>query len=1087
MPIALPAELVKTSPHTGTLPCTSKTATPESSSLSHRYYLLYGENVTAFPPDFRMLSGSTNRRTYTAGDPSKPDPEKSTWNIMGEVDQDVLAQRALGFNCLNYQREPEGTLYRHYMPDKEYLDANCKDGIRLEIMFPSCWKGGDAVDSDNHKDHVAFPDLVMTGTCPSGYPVRIPSLMYEVIWNTDAFADRNGKFVFANEDTTGYGYHADFIMGWEEEFLQDAINTCTSETGKIEDCPLFDVISEGEATSCEMELPKVLAKEDVLGPMAKLPGGTGSSYGDGSDDGASQAPGSTAGAKPTLSYTPGDRPENSASPLPGQVFKETSAYEAPAPSLALPSSQTTLIQIAQSVPGVDGSVGAAAAEPTIAEAPTSIPTSAPATTPAPEPAPPTDTQRATGAPNTSPTATWETARAGGLGLGWILAFSVGGAILLFAAIGFLLSWRIKSRSRDSSSVVYEVANNTDERRQSILTNRLMKKKSNISKSASRLSLSLPPVLPPLPTYNSFTFFGGNGKRGRSSSWVEEDKFHGPKMTRRDSLFSRDSWLGRAPTLPSLMMEDDPEKGEPSEQPEQETQVPERPSLEILQRIKTAPELPTQEQEMQTSPVRASTRSRVRPSVTDSDLHDILRCTEQRLRDGLSQSPTKTPRVSPTKRTPQKIQSLRSASYRNSPVKTPRSQKTVSSQESTNTTGTVRMTRVTQSPSKKPAVQATPTKGHTRNLSISSLGSAANSLLAEATQELGLAGGLSSPSRFKGHQWGLLDHQTPRKAESPQKIQSPQKIPSPQKLPTPQKQKPDRQSPDRRDSQESQASSSLSTLYSANEPEEKEQSDPFVEKKLPVAPSLESRTSLFGPRALKSRARNLSISIPPNQSIFNMPAQSRKPNPLPNLVSTQAVGGPPLSIVLQPPREYLHRDWSFNSRDRDGIALAFPVSTSMTSVVTPSVTTVTDEDRADAASASGQEQCRNRHFTQSINHGLVAFRRTGHALSADEYSCAAEKSPARSAKAHCPRRAGLHAGTNAEAGLFTATASDVYYTTKELSLWLGTRSRRPGCSFYGLAAPPFIVAVFERTSFYATTSDGKHGLARQLDPGVEEDE
>ncbi|KAF5012454.1 hypothetical protein FDECE_1506 [Fusarium decemcellulare] len=356
------------------------------------YYLLYGENVTAFPPDFRMLSGSTNRRTYTAGDPSEPDPEKSTWNIMGEVDQDVLAQRALGFNCLNYQREPEGTLYRHYMPDKEYLDANCKDGIRLEIMFPSCWKGGDAVDSDNHKDHVAFPDLVMTGTCPSGYPVRIPSLMYEVIWNTDAFADRNGKFVFANEDTTGYGYHADFIMGWEEEFLQDAINTCTSETGKIEDCPLFDVISESEATSCEMELPKVLAKEDVLGPMIKLPGGTGSSYGDGSDDGASQAPGSTAGVKPTLSYTPGDRPENSASPLPGQVFKETSAYEAPAPSLALPSSQTTLIQIAQSVPGVDGSVGAAVADPTIAEAPTSIPTSAPATTPAPEPAPPTDTK-----------------------------------------------------------------------------------------------------------------------------------------------------------------------------------------------------------------------------------------------------------------------------------------------------------------------------------------------------------------------------------------------------------------------------------------------------------------------------------------------------------------------------------------------------------------------------------------------------------------------------------------------------------------------------------------------------------------------
>lgn len=150
-----------------------------------------------------MLSGSSDRRTYTAGDPSQPDPEKSTWASLGETDQDTLAQRALGFNCLNYDIDPEGTLYRHYLPDKAYLDAHCTDGVRFEIMFPSCWKGGDATDSDNHKDHMAFPDLVMTGTCPDDYPVRVPSLLYEVIWNTPAFADRNGRFVIANGDTTG--------------------------------------------------------------------------------------------------------------------------------------------------------------------------------------------------------------------------------------------------------------------------------------------------------------------------------------------------------------------------------------------------------------------------------------------------------------------------------------------------------------------------------------------------------------------------------------------------------------------------------------------------------------------------------------------------------------------------------------------------------------------------------------------------------------------------------------------------------------------------------------------------------------------
>ncbi|KAI5461554.1 hypothetical protein BGZ63DRAFT_404401 [Mariannaea sp. PMI_226] len=309
------------------------------------YYLLYGDNITAFPTDFRMISGENTRRTYTAGDPSKPDPEKSLWESLGQTDQSTLAQRALGFNCLNYAKPPEGTLYRHYMPDKAYLDANCKNGLRFEIMFPSCWKGGNNIDSPDHKSHVAFPDLVMTGNCPKDYPYRLPSLMYEVIWDTASFANRNGKFVLSNGDTTGklirYSYHADFIMGWDHDFLQSAVNTCTSDTGLIEDCPLFNVVDQGTATSCEMKLPKALAKENVQGPMRQLPG-----------SGAVNAPSVSVPAAtsvrhgPSLTYAPGHKASNSASPLPGEVFKEkavsggvkpttlTTARVAPTPSSA---------------------------------------------------------------------------------------------------------------------------------------------------------------------------------------------------------------------------------------------------------------------------------------------------------------------------------------------------------------------------------------------------------------------------------------------------------------------------------------------------------------------------------------------------------------------------------------------------------------------------------------------------------------------------------------------------------------------------------------------------------------------------------
>ncbi|KAG6985118.1 hypothetical protein FocnCong_v005010 [Fusarium oxysporum f. sp. conglutinans] len=203
--------------------------------------------------------------------------------------------------------------------------------------------------------------------------------------------------------------------------------------------------------------------------------------------------------------------------------------------------------------------------------------------------------------------------AGGLGLGWILTFSIGGAILLFAAIGFLLTWRVKSRDKEDATTVYQVSENVEDHRRSIFTKRLVKRKYAMSRSVSRLSLSLPPVLPPLPTYNSFTFFGGNGKRGRSSSWVEEDRFHGPRVSRsrRDSLFSRDGWLGRAPTIPTLMTDDDLEKAQGNQELEQGIKVQKRQSAETLKPSKTAPELPMPEDEAQTSPVRAPSRARYR--------------------------------------------------------------------------------------------------------------------------------------------------------------------------------------------------------------------------------------------------------------------------------------------------------------------------------------------------------------------------------------------------------------------------------------------------------------------------------------------
>jgi len=217
-----------------------------------------------------MISGDSFRRNSTL---PVPDPPKSLWTA-ADKSQDALSQKAVGFNCLDYQgvaNGPEPSLFRHFMPSKQYLDAYCPDGLRLELMFPSCWNGLD-VDAPDHKSHVAYSDLVMDGTCPPEYGVRIPSLYFEVVWNTTQFRGDNGLFVLANGDPTGHGYHGDFMSGWNFTILQAAVSPgpsqCNNNSGLIQDCPLFSLADE----TCTFPQPTSLQSEDYTGPRLYLPG-----------------------------------------------------------------------------------------------------------------------------------------------------------------------------------------------------------------------------------------------------------------------------------------------------------------------------------------------------------------------------------------------------------------------------------------------------------------------------------------------------------------------------------------------------------------------------------------------------------------------------------------------------------------------------------------------------------------------------------------------------------------------------------------------------------------------------------------------
>ncbi|KAK8113029.1 hypothetical protein PG984_013555 [Apiospora sp. TS-2023a] len=201
-----------------------------------------GSKVTAFKPGFRML----------AGDPT---------------------QRATGgnFGGDNYAPCADKTVDSVALPNKM-----CPGGIRTTIRFPTCWDGKN-LDSPDHTSHVSYPSsgtFESNGPCPSTHPVKLPQLMFEVIWDTTPFndkslwpADGSQPFVFSQGDDTGYGQHGDYVFGWKGSALQNAIDAgCFGAS-----CRALKTQTFAAANKCAV--PKEV-KEDVEGWLTELPGGS---------------------------------------------------------------------------------------------------------------------------------------------------------------------------------------------------------------------------------------------------------------------------------------------------------------------------------------------------------------------------------------------------------------------------------------------------------------------------------------------------------------------------------------------------------------------------------------------------------------------------------------------------------------------------------------------------------------------------------------------------------------------------------------------------------------------------------------------
>ncbi|KAK4233750.1 hypothetical protein C8A03DRAFT_38523 [Achaetomium macrosporum] len=225
------------------------------------YYIppLGKNKTTAFKPGFRMLVGDATLRGSPSGG-KKYDPKVCHRCMPAKGDNNNL-------NCA--------------APDSITLPKKfCAGGIRSVITFPTCWDGVN-LDTPDHKSHMAYPiegtQWNMTdfdgGVCPDSHPVRVPQVMYEVIWDTTPFndpelwpEDRNEQpFVWSTGDEHGFSQHGDYVFGWKGDALQRAMdNRCFGDV-----CEGLETQTPEKAAEC---VKSRTVEEEIDGWLTELPG-----------------------------------------------------------------------------------------------------------------------------------------------------------------------------------------------------------------------------------------------------------------------------------------------------------------------------------------------------------------------------------------------------------------------------------------------------------------------------------------------------------------------------------------------------------------------------------------------------------------------------------------------------------------------------------------------------------------------------------------------------------------------------------------------------------------------------------------------
>ncbi|KAL8844919.1 MAG: hypothetical protein Q9176_000591 [Flavoplaca citrina] len=231
---------------------------------SHKIYYKYGYDGkpdagrTEFPKNFRMFAGNANLRSDDGSHGSGGTQLNWLCHTLGEK------PRAIGF--------PKGFTS---------CNGNNVGGLAATMRFPSCWNGQD-FDPANPLAHMSYPGTQAgTAGCPQGFQkARFPEVMVEYWLDISQFDGQYGSdevpWVLANGDPTGYGFHMDFLNGWQEGALAKAMKTCNpGNTGspKLDSPQCFGAgaLQDGTAHRACTKTSSINEDIGLNGPLSQLP------------------------------------------------------------------------------------------------------------------------------------------------------------------------------------------------------------------------------------------------------------------------------------------------------------------------------------------------------------------------------------------------------------------------------------------------------------------------------------------------------------------------------------------------------------------------------------------------------------------------------------------------------------------------------------------------------------------------------------------------------------------------------------------------------------------------------------------------